>query len=34
MAKKLGLIQTRGLGDIIISIPIAHHYHRQGWEVY
>lgn len=34
MAKKLGLIQTRGLGDIIISIPIAHHYHQQGWEVY
>jgi hypothetical protein len=34
MAKKLGLIQTRGLGDIIISIPIAHHYYQQGWEVY
>jgi len=34
MAKKLGLIQTRGLGDIIISVPIANYYNNQGWEVY
>ena len=35
MAKKrLGIIQTRGLGDIIIALPIARHYHDQGWEIY
>jgi hypothetical protein len=37
MAKKsprLGIIQSRGLGDIVITIPIAGHYHSQGWEVY
>jgi len=33
MAKKLGIIQTRGLGDIIITLPIAKHYHREGWEI-
>jgi hypothetical protein len=32
--KKLGLIQTRGLGDIMISLPIAKHYHDQGWLVH
>ena len=32
--KKLGLIQTRGLGDIIIALPIAHHYHQEGWHVH
>lgn len=32
--KKLGIIQSRGLGDIVISLPIAHYYHRQGWEVH
>jgi hypothetical protein len=32
--KKLGLIQTRGLGDIIIALPIAKHYHDQGWHVH
>jgi len=31
---KLGIIQSRGLGDIIIALPIAHHYHRLGWEVH
>jgi len=31
---RLGIIQSRGLGDIVIAIPIAGHYHRQGWEVY
>lgn len=32
--KKLGLIQTRGLGDIIIALPIAKFYHDQGWHVH
>jgi len=32
--KKLGLIQTRGLGDIIIALPIAKYYHDQGWHVH
>jgi len=26
MAKKIGLIQTRGIGDIIIALPIADHF--------
>jgi hypothetical protein len=33
MAKKLGIIQTRGLGDIVIALPIAGYYHKQGWEI-
>lgn len=33
MAKKLGIIQSRGLGDIVIALPIAGHYRDQGWEV-
>lgn len=32
--KKLGIIQTRGLGDIIIALPIAKFYHDQGWNVH
>lgn len=32
--KKLGIIQTRGLGDIIIALPIADYYREQGWEIY
>ena len=32
--KKLGIIQSRGLGDIVIALPIARHYHNEGWEVY
>jgi hypothetical protein len=31
--KKLGIIQSRGLGDILIALPIARDYHEQGWEV-
>lgn len=31
---KLGIIQTRGLGDIAIALPIAHHYHQEGYEVH
>ena len=32
--KKLGIIQTRGLGDIIIALPIAKFYHDQGWHIH
>lgn len=31
---KLGIIQSRGLGDIIIALPIAKHYADQGYEIY
>ena len=31
---KLGIIQSRGLGDIVIALPIARYYHDQGWEVH
>ena len=34
MAKRLGIIQSRGLGDLIIALPIAGYYRDQGWEVY
>jgi hypothetical protein len=34
MAKKLGIIQTRGIGDIIIALPIADYYNERGWEVF
>lgn len=34
MAKRLGIIQSRGLGDLVISLPIAHYYHKQGWDIY
>ena len=33
MAKKIGLIQTRGIGDIIIALPIADHFIEQGYEI-
>jgi len=32
--QKLGIIQSRGLGDIVIALPIAKHYADLGWEVY
>lgn len=31
--KKIGFIQSRGLGDIAIALPIARHYHDQGYQV-
>jgi len=34
MTKKLGIIQSRGLGDLVIALPIAGWYRDQGWEVY
>lgn len=30
---KLGIIQSRGLGDIIIALPIADYYREQGWDI-
>jgi hypothetical protein len=32
--KKLGIIQSRGLGDLVIALPIARWYYNQGWEIY
>lgn len=32
--KKLGIIQTRGLGDIIIALPIAKHFTDEGYHVH
>jgi hypothetical protein len=34
MKNKLGLIQSRGMGDVIISLPIAHYYYKEGWEIH
>lgn len=31
---KLGIIQTRGFGDIIIALPIALHYYEQDYEIF
>lgn len=31
---KRGIIQSRGLGDIIIALPIARHYYEQGDEIH
>lgn len=33
MSKKLGIIQSRGLGDLIIALPIAKHYKDEGYEI-
>lgn len=30
----IGIIQSRGLGDIVIALPIARYYHDQGYKVY
>lgn len=34
MSKKLGIIQSRGMGDIVIALPIAKFYADDGWEIY
>lgn len=34
MNKKIGIIQSRGLGDIVIALPIALEYHQAGHEIY
>lgn len=31
--RKLGLIQSRGIGDIVIALPIARYYAERGWHV-
>ena len=31
---KRGIIQSRGLGDILIALPIAWHYHQRGDEIH
>jgi len=31
---KIGIIQSRGLGDIVIALPIALEYHEAGYEIY
>ena len=31
--KTLGIIQSRGLGDLVIALPIAGHYHDQGYDI-
>lgn len=31
---KIGIIQSRGLGDLVIALPIAHYYHQQGHEIH
>ncbi len=33
MTKRIGLIQTRGIGDIIIALPIADHFTELGYQV-
>jgi hypothetical protein len=30
---RLGIIQSRGLGDIVIALPIARHYYEKGWAI-
>ncbi len=32
--KKLGLIQSRGLGDLVIALPIARWYANEGYDIY
>lgn len=34
MAQRIGIVQTRGIGDIIIALPIADHFIEQGFEVF
>ena len=31
--KKLGIIQSRGLGDIVIALPIARYYYNEGYDI-
>lgn len=32
-SNRIGIIQSRGLGDLVIALPIALHYHEQGKQV-
>jgi len=31
---RIGIIQSRGIGDIVIALPIAREYYREGYEIY
>jgi hypothetical protein len=31
---KLGIVQSRGIGDIIMALPIARHYYELGYEIH
>ncbi|HTH52104.1 MAG TPA: hypothetical protein VL501_09235 [Pyrinomonadaceae bacterium] len=33
MTRRIGLVQTRGIGDIVIALPISDHFIEQGFEV-
>jgi hypothetical protein len=33
-SNKLGIIQTRGLGDLVVALPIARYYYEQGRQIY
>jgi|SRR5215203_1292100 len=33
MAKRIGFVQTGGIGDLIMILPIADHYEELGWEI-
>jgi hypothetical protein len=32
--QRIGIIQSRGLGDIVIALPIARYYYCEGYDVY
>lgn len=32
--QRLGIIQSRGIGDILIALPIARWYHNEGYDIY
>jgi hypothetical protein len=32
--QRLGIVQSRGLGDIVIALPIARYYYDRGWDIY
>ncbi|MEO8650409.1 MAG: hypothetical protein ABI539_14690 [Acidobacteriota bacterium] len=34
MSKRIGIVQTRGIGDLIMALPIADHFLEQGAEVF
>ena len=31
---RIGIIQSRGIGDIVIALPIAREYYREGYDIY
>lgn len=32
--KRIGMVQSRGLGDLVIALPIADYYYQQGYQVH